>query len=98
MKNKILLLFSLAIVGGQMTIMAQTSSSSGTLEALPKTDRIVPFNIQDEGISLPITWGLDTAWPSEENIRRGVAYVGPERVDVVRVSFQPTYPITDEGE
>ena len=98
MKNKILLLFSLAIVGNQMTIMAQTSSSSGTLEALPKTDRIVPFNIQDEGISLPITWGLDTAWPSEENIRRGVAYVGPERIDVVRVSFQPTYPITDEGE
>lgn len=55
MKNKILLLFSLAIVGGQMTTMAQTSSSSGTLEALPKTDRIVPFNIQDEGVSLPIT-------------------------------------------
>lgn len=98
MRYKILLFFTLIIIGNKVCTMAQISNSSETLEALPKTDRIVSFNIQDDGISLPIIWGLDTAWPSEENIRRGVAYVGPELVDVVRVSFQPTYPITDEGE
>lgn len=97
MKNKILLLFTFTTIGSQTPTMAQTFSSSYTLEALPKTDCIVPFNIQDEGTSLPIIWGLDTAWPSEENIRRGIAYLGPERIDIVRASFQPTYPI-ENGE
>ncbi len=54
-------------------------------------DRTVLFNVSDPGVSHSLTnWGLDTAWFSRDNIRRGVAFMGAERVDIVRVSFTPT--------
>ena len=40
-------------------------------------------------------WGLDTAWASEDNIRRGVAYLGQDLIDIVRVSFQPTHALVN---
>ena len=43
----------------------------------------------------PIIWGLDLAWLSESNIRRGIAFMGADRVDVVRASFQPTHPLVN---
>lgn len=69
--------------------------STAAPQALAPADRIVPFRLSDEGVSLPIQWGLDTAWPSEENIRRGVAFMGAENVDIMRASFQPTFPLVD---
>lgn len=65
--------------------------------AVPRADRTLYFDINDEGQRKPIVWGLDTAWPSEDNIRKGVSYVGKERIDVVRVSFQPTWPLGTDG-
>lgn len=53
-------------------------------------DRTVSFDIKGAGESKPITWGLDLAWRSEENIRRGIAFMGADRVDVVRSSFVPS--------
>lgn len=92
MKNNYLsiLLFSLFIIGIISYSNAQTISTSDYLVARPASDQIVSFDISKEGDSKPIIWGLDTAWPSEENIRRGVAYMGKDNIDIVRVSFQPT--------
>jgi hypothetical protein len=59
-------------------------------------DRTIKFNIKDEGVSKPIIWGLDLAWRSEENIRRGIAFMGTDRVDVVRSSFVPTDSIVND--
>ena len=64
-------------------------------QALAPADRIVPFRLADEGVSLPIQWGLDTAWPDEANVRRGIAFMGAENVDIMRASFQPTFPLVD---
>ncbi len=54
-------------------------------------DRIVLFATEEAGESKAIpNWGLDTAWYSEENVRRGAIFMGADRVDVVRISFTPT--------
>ena len=74
---------------------AQTTSSSNILVAQPIPDRTLMFNITDSGISKPIIWGLDLAWLSESNIRRGIAFMGADRVDLVRASFQPTLPLVN---
>jgi hypothetical protein len=82
----ILLLFGFEI--SQMS--AQTTSASNNLVAQPIPDRTVSFSVTDAGVSKPITWGLDMAWLSEANIRRGIAFMGSNFVDVVRSSFTPT--------
>lgn len=69
---------------------AQVVSSASFLTAQQKSDVVVPFRIQDEGMATPIEWGLDLAWLSEENVRRGVAYAGKDLIDIIRVSYRPT--------
>lgn len=72
---------------------AQTTSASDNLIAQPIPDRTVSFSVSGSGVSKPLTWGLDLAWLSESNIRRGIAFMGANRVDVVRSSFMPTNPL-----
>ena len=50
---------------------------------------IVSFDVNATGVKLPILWGLDTAWDSEENIIRGTRFIGAENMGLARVSFQP---------
>ena len=85
-----LLLYSLIA----LNVDAQ-SSSSNFLSAQPVPDRTVSFSVSDSGVYKPIIWGLDLAWLSETNIRRGIAFMGADRVDVVRASFQPTLPLVN---
>lgn len=92
MRNKLKYLILTSLILGSQNNFAQSSSNS-SLSVFPATDNIVPFRIQDEGKPFPIMWGLDTAWASEENIKRGVNYLGQELIDVVRVSFQPTHAL-----
>jgi hypothetical protein len=76
--------------------VAQTTSSSYNLTAQPTTDRTLSFKISDPGIAKPIIWGLDLAWLSESNVRRGIAFMGGvNNVDVIRSSFRPTNPIVN---
>jgi hypothetical protein len=74
---------------------AQVTSTSGTLVAQPVPDRTVSFDVSDLGVAKPITWGLDAAWPNEGHIRRGIAFMGADRVDLMRASFQPTHPLVN---
>lgn len=92
MKNlKIAFLLLIGIVQAN----AQTTSSSSNLVAQAVPDRTVLFSVTDAGVSKPIIWGLDLAWLSEGNIKRGIAFMGADRVDVVRASFQPTLPLVN---
>jgi hypothetical protein len=43
-------------------------------------------------------WGVDTAWPSFDNVRQSVANLGASNVDVVRLTFHPAHPLTDNGD
>lgn len=87
----IILLFGFGIT----QMKAQTTSASYNLVVQPVSDRTVSFNVSDAGVSKPIIWGLDLAWLSEANIRRGIAFMGADRVDLVRASFQPTLPLVN---
>lgn len=91
LKKLTLVFIGISFVSLMYSQSAGTQSSGDYLFSLPAHDRDVYFSTTESGKSLPIFWGLDTAWPSEENIRRGIAFMG--QVDVVRVSFQPTYPL-----
>lgn len=97
MKKSFLPLLSIVLLGLQFTqTRAQISvSASDNFKAHPIPDRTLSFSTEETGDAKPIIWGLDTAWPSEDNIRRGVAFMGANRVDLVRASFQPTMPLVD---
>ncbi|WP_221284949.1 LamG-like jellyroll fold domain-containing protein [Haloferula luteola] len=59
-------------------------------------DRSLFFDVdapgEDKAIDL---WGLDTAWLSEGNVRRGVEFMGKPQVDLIRFSFTPDSALED---
>lgn len=81
------------IISTVVALMAGTWCMAQPL--VPVTaDRYLIFKTTDKGIQHEgIKWGLDTAWDDEGNIKRGIAFMGKENVDVIRVSFQPTYAL-----
>ena len=92
--NKRFTIVMLLIFGFGITqAHAQSTSTSSNLVAQPIPDRTVPFVVSDPGVAKPIVWGLDTAWPHEFNLRRGIAFMGADNVDLVRASFQPTHEL-----
>jgi hypothetical protein len=96
MRKGIILMVILFFFGIEINqINAQSTSASNNLVAQPVPDRTVSFSVSDTGVSKPITWGLDLAWLDEGNIRRGIAFMGAERVDIVRSSFTPTDSLVD---
>jgi len=74
---------------------AQTAPASNAAVPQPASDRILQYSVADSGVAKPIIWGLDTAWPNEGNMRRGIAFMGAAQVDLVRASFQPTKPLVN---
>lgn len=92
---KVKTLFAI-IIAMPISIKAQTYSSNSNFEAQPVTDCIVPFSINSEGVVRDIEWGADEAWMSEENLRRCLAFMGQDNVEVVRVSYQPTSALVDD--
>ncbi len=58
-------------------------------------DRTLLFSPSDTGVARPIpAWGLDTAWLSADNVRRGAIFMGKPQVDVIRFSFTGDWPLT----
>ncbi len=54
------------------------------------------FGTGDAGVSATITnWGLDTGWPSYDNMRRGLSFMGTNNVNVVQVVFEMNAPLTN---
>ena len=100
MKN--LLACCIAAFAAVATTHAQEStyaiSANDYLNANKKTDATLLFNTTDEGVKTPVLWGLDTAWPDEWNIIRGVSFIGKEQLGVGRVSFQPSDLIGEDGQ
>ncbi|VBB48367.1 conserved hypothetical protein [uncultured Paludibacter sp.] len=96
MKNIKFLVAIILIFGFGITqLCSQTVGANNNLTAQPIPDRTLYFNLSDSGVSKPITWGLDLAWLSETNIRRGIAYMGLDKIDIVRSSFTPTDSLID---
>ena len=75
-----------------------TVSANDYLNANKSTDATVLFNTSSEGVKTPVLWGLDTAWPDEANILRGINFIGKSQLGVGRVSFQASDLIGDDGQ
>ncbi len=99
MKNHYLFITLLFILGSLSAQKAQSetpaTSAANFFSAHPVPDRTLYYNVSDSGVPTPIIWGLDTAWPSQDNMRRGIAFMGAERISIVRASFQPTLPLVN---
>ena len=90
----ILLGFQFFPVAAQNGRQSDVPASAGDiLQAFPLTDRTVNFNLSDSGEHKDVNWGLDLAWRDKNNIIRGMAFMGPENVDIIRSSFMPTEPL-----
>jgi hypothetical protein len=59
-------------------------------------DHTVLFSTTDPGVTRSITnWGLDTCWPSFDNMQRGLLFMGTNNVTIVRVGFFVDAPLTN---
>ncbi len=83
-------LLSLALLSLASSAMAQQArlSSSIFLEPQAKTDVVIPFRPSGEGLKLPVRWGMDVAWNNEQNMRKGINFIGKENLSIARSSFQ----------
>lgn len=83
-------LLTLAALSLASTTMAQQMrlSSSIYLEPQAETDVVIPFRPTDEGLKLPVRWGMDVAWNNEQNMRKGINFIGKENLSIARSSFQ----------
>lgn len=97
---KRLLLSAISMLSIALASQAQESTPTANdyLQANKKTDATLLFSTTDEGVKTPVLWGLDTAWPSEDNVRRGTNHIGKEYLGTGRVSFQPSDLIDENGE
>jgi hypothetical protein len=56
------------------------------------------FSPSDVGVTKSVAeWGVDTAWPSSDNVRLSVAHMGQSNVDVVRLTFYTEHALIDNG-
>jgi hypothetical protein len=93
----IALLSATCIATAQESVVT-TASANDHLKANKKTDATILFSTNAEGVKTPVIWGLDTAWPSEDNVIRGTNHIGKEYLGVGRVSFQASDLVDANGE
>lgn len=59
-------------------------------------DETILYSVTDPGVTAAITnWGLDTCWPSSDNMQRGLIFMGTNNVTIVRVGFFVDAPLTN---
>lgn len=98
---KYILLFTTFCSMAFNTIAAQDNyrpTSSQYLTAPQKADVTVPFAPKDTGIRLPVRWGMDVAWLSEQNMRKGINHIGLQNLSLARGSFQTTEALDNDTE
>ena len=76
----------------------RTPHASMWLRAFEKAGAQVPYRFDGEGKEVRVAWGLDTAWDSADNVRRGTAFIGKDNIATGRISFQPSDLVGDDGE
>lgn len=92
--NKQLIITALALTS--LTSQAQTGADY--LKAYKKSDCTIAFDVNSEGETFRVKWGMDTAWDWDWNVNKGVAHYGKGLFETGRVSFQPIDLVTDNGD
>ena len=89
--------------GGALLAQEVTTASTGNPYSVVSVSATPVFFHVDADLSqqpipdAPLLWGMDVAWDSEDNVRRGTNYIGKEDLSVGRVSFQPS-DLVGEGD
>lgn len=89
-------LFSLALLA-LCTAGASAQRVHSNMCLQPARGTQISFAWSDAGKTMPVAWGMDTAWDEEGNIRRGVSFIGADNLSTGRISFQPNDLIGDDG-
>ena len=71
-------------------------SSSSFLKPTSFSGGQVVFSVSGEGKRFNPTWGLDLAWISEQNFRKGINHMGKENVGVGRSAFRMTHTLVND--
>ena len=99
MKPKIFILSALLLFVSSHS-MAQEDripSTSSFLSPTAASDRMVVFSISGEGKRFQPTWGLDQAWISEQNFRKGINHMGKENIGIGRSAFRVKNALVDDS-
>ena len=67
------------------------------LKAFPKSDAQVNYQYDGTGTEYKVSWGMDTAWDWDYNVRRGTNHIGKENLSTGRISFQPSDLVDESG-
>ena len=72
------------------------ASSSIYLQPAQASHVVVPFSVVGEGQRFTPIWGLDQAWISEQNMRKGINHMGKENISIARSCFRTTKPLVGD--
>jgi len=92
---KLRLFLSTFILTALPVMAQQIPTSSYMLSANNVPGNVVPFDITAEGKTFPVIWGMDAAWMNEQNMRKGINHIGADNIDVIRLSFQPAFKLSN---
>ena len=79
------------------TAQEHTPHSNMWLKAFPKSDAQVNYQYDGTGTEYKVSWGMDTAWDWDYNVRRGTNHIGKENLSTGRISFQPSDLVDESG-
>lgn len=77
-------------------ISQERSSSSMYIQPQPKSDVTLYYSVDGEGTRFQPIWGLDLAWVSDQNLRKGVRHMGKENVGIGRSAFRFTDALVND--
>ena len=72
------------------------ASSSDFLKPTAPVQNVVTFSIDGEGKRFYPIWGMDQAWISEQNLRKGINHMGKENIGIGRSAFRMTKPLVND--
>ena len=89
--------FSLFLSGTAFSQDNTIPKSSDNITPGTPVNTIVSFSVSGEGYRFHPTWGLDQAWISEQNFRKGINHMGKENIGVGRSCFRTTKPLVNDA-
>jgi hypothetical protein len=66
-------------------------------QIVDKADVTLTFDLSRSGVRYEPTWGLDQAWISEQNLRKGMNHMGKENVGIGRTAFRFTKALLNDS-
>ena len=60
-------------------------------------DVSISFDLSQTGVRYSPTWGIDQAWISEQNARKGINHMGKENIGIGRSCFRTNMALTNDS-